>query len=233
MDPILASSAVVGSKEAQYRQDVFNLKRSQVKYAHMPLEELYKRGFGGKQLSLLLDTLPPHVVIAGGYPAALFNQDVTLAADVDLFFTDSAFSAGENLSETVSRLLGAGYIPSEASKEMINLYGTVQRGDKLNKEAFVQLVPGEAIINQCGGEPTLPVQAIKICWFDSAEHVIDSFDFTAIQFGIDVGKKELVYNPVAPMDYAQRQLVIHNRESDARLEKRIEKYVAKGFKAPK
>lgn len=162
--------------------------------------------------------------------AGLVNNDLRNVGDIDLFFTKPA-KASDTLDQTVRRLLRAGYVAEKDTQSLVCPYSSgLYRGKKLDEEAFLQFAPAPGDILLDDTESQLHVQCVKIAWFDDVEHVVDSFDFTAIQFAIDVEKSELVFNPVSPLDYAQRRLVIHNRESDRRLGKRIEKYVLKGFR---
>lgn len=226
MPTILSENEARAPTSSFYQQEGFNFKRSDVQYVHMPLGELPLRGVHSELLKLFTEILPPGVIIAGGYVAALFNNEVDNASDVDLFF----IGGGAPLAKTVRRLVNAGYEPDEATKKVVDGLGGLKYGGDLDQTAFLQFNPVPAIVNPLDDETALKVQCVKIAWFDSAERVIDSFDFTATQFAIDVGARELLFNPVSPTDYVQRRLVVHNRESDARLQGRIEKYLLKGFK---
>jgi hypothetical protein len=66
-------------------------------------------------------------------------------------------------------------------------------------------------------------------WYDNAEHVIDSFDFTVIQFAFT--NKEFVFNGMSFMDLARKRLVLHRMQFPASTMRRLIKYTQKGYYA--
>ena len=75
--------------------------------------------------------------------------------------------------------------------------------------------------------PELKVQAIKTRWFDSAEHVIDSFDYTICQFAFDGSK--LVCGELSLWDLARKRLAPHKISYAVASLRRLMKYANQGF----
>lgn len=188
-------------------------ERSPLKFAHVPLAGyLEERGIElPEQLQTLIKHMPPGTFIAGGSVAAFVNAQPAgdsysriIPHDIDLFF-----DSPEAYEKTVA-LLGFAY--------------TRVTDPKVVPEGVAMFAPNIAQTSW------LPVQAINIAFFTTGiEEVLDGFDFTVTHFGIDVCTKELVFNPVAPLDYANRRLLNHRLEGDEASNKRIAKYIGKGF----
>ncbi len=187
-------------------------ERSDVKFAHVPLVAYLKdRGLKpDEQMEALIENMPAGTFIAGGSVATLVNDQEAegvfakvRSSDIDLFFAnqEACDAACKMLAFAGKEVLGAG-IP----------------------DGVRMFRPREEFGN------SLPVQAIVIEWFpEGIEYVLDSFDFTVTHFGIDVAAKELVFNPVAPLDFATRRLLNHRFEGDESSKKRLTKYIGKGF----
>ncbi len=78
--------------------------------------------------------------------------------------------------------------------------------------------------------PTRPaLQLIRMVWYDSPEHVIDSFDLSVVQFAAD--GKSLYYNPASWLDLSRKRLVLHRMQFPASTLRRLIKYASKGFYA--
>lgn len=179
-------------------------ERSGVRFAHVPLGSLAEHDISDKDIDALVSILPAGAFIAGGAVASLVCEgDLRRASDIDIFLQhQSAFVL------TVAALALSGYKRVE-NPSVPN--GVVQF--ELEHDSV-----------------TLVVQVINIAWFPGGiEEVLDGFDFVCTQFGIDVGAGELVFNPLAPVDYASDLLVAHRSENDESAAKRLRKYIAKGF----
>lgn len=182
--------------------------RSDVRFAHVPLMSYLKdRELKlPEQMEALIENMPAGTFIAGGSVATLMNDqsaEGTYAkmypSDIDLFF------ANQEAADAAIKLL------EFAGKEVQGPEGV---------RMFAPRADG-------GG---LPVQAITIEWFPNGiEEVLDSFDFTVTHFGIDTAAKELVFNPVAPLDFTARRLLNHRVEGDEWAKKRLAKYIGKGL----
>ncbi len=186
--------------------------RSDVKFVHLSLATYLeeRRLKLGDQMRALVENMPAGTFIAGGSVAALVNPQpiptgylgpVLAPADIDLFFANpTAFEGAVKLLSFVYKEMTGPRVPDGV-------------------RMFQHPIAGY-----------LDVQAINIAWFtDGIEAVLDGFDFTATHFGIDVLAKELVFNPVAPLDYGHRRLLNHRFEGDEASKRRIAKYLAKGF----
>lgn len=177
-------------------------ERSGVVFTHLSLENyLNERELKlPEQLSALLTHMPPGTYIAGGAVAG-FICGTNLASDIDLFFhNETAFN--------------------EAVK-LLSFAGKEQHGE--------HIPPGARAFAPPEGREGLVIQAINFQWFEDLETVLDSFDFTATMFGIDVEKKELVFAADAALDYQARRLLNHHCEGDDASRKRLAKYITKGF----
>lgn len=81
------------------------------------------------------------------------------------------------------------------------------------------------------GESSLPVdiQAIRFRYYNSAEEVIDSFDYTITQFALD--GETLVTTPESLWDLGRRKLALHKVTYPVATMRRMLKYTNQGFTA--
>lgn len=86
-----------------------------------------------------------------------------------------------------------------------------------------------------GSDLPIDVQAIKFRFYQSAEEVIDSFDYTITMFAIEVddilGDYTLVTTPEALWDLGRRKLAIHKVTYPVATMRRMYKYMQQGFTA--
>jgi hypothetical protein len=192
------------------------ISRTELTYARAPLEvALEQRNLSNRLLESLCAGLPEGVFIAGGFMTAIM-QGRKDAHDIDLFFTgDAAFEA------TLDLLLNAqkedddlwawkGYTLSSQTQPAV-------LKSNLKDLRFVQFVHPK--------RP--PIQLIKLVWYEDPEHVIDSFDLTVAQFATD--GRDLIFNPMAPTDLANKRIVLHRMQFPASTLRRLIKYSKKGF----
>jgi hypothetical protein len=199
--------------------------RTNTQYASLPFDKFFagrepfkdaavQRAF--EVLKELVDIVPAGTIIAGGFMAGIV-MDAHLFSDIDLFFKKDSIA-----DEAVTALQRAGYpLTGDA-------FEALQSTDERRKKLLSFRGKGEG--------PSWGPQVIKFHEYDDAEHCLDFFDFTATQFAVEVGTQEglderivVVWNPLAPIDYAARRLNFHRRER-ARVEDRVTKYLAKGFR---
>lgn len=175
--------------------------RSEVMYARTNLVEYMadRRLVIPGSIKALIDHMPGGTFIAGGSVAELACAAEFSPKDVDLYFRDE-----------------------ETYKQAVKLLGFA------GKEVEGPQVPG-GVRMFTGPHGSAPIQAINIAWYDDLEQVLDAFDFTVCQFGLDCQTGTLMWNPVAPLDYMHRRLVTHRDEDRERTKKRITRYIAKGF----
>lgn len=80
-----------------------------------------------------------------------------------------------------------------------------------------------------GMERPVDIQAIKFAFYDSAEAVIDSFDYTITMFALD--GTDLVTTPEALWDLGRKRLAIHRVTYPVATMRRMLKYGKQGFTA--
>jgi hypothetical protein len=198
--------------------------RSDVVYSHMPT------GMALGQTNGPNPTLPPLPAIDGAYVAGGYAADLLIncgfgkARDVDVFF-----NSREAFEKMFDRLTELGYaLDSQCLSFIDPATKKLIWTEEFEKQVpYVEFHPPFELRHQYG-EKT--VQLVKIRWYDSAEHVIDAFDFTVVAVAFDLGAWECFFNPLAPLHYAHRVIVQHRVESRARVLLRLQKYKDKGFK---
>lgn len=80
-----------------------------------------------------------------------------------------------------------------------------------------------------GSELPIDVQAIRFRFYETAEQVIDSFDYTVTMFCLD--GKDLVTTPYALWDLGRRKLAVHKVTYPVATMRRLLKYTKQGFTA--
>ncbi len=213
------------------------LERTNVEYGKsLVVDLLDKRGIGNRLLSSFLLGLPDGAYIGGGFISAVLREEKN-ATDIDFFFTsEKAFIKTLDQFLNPEKYLDKeecwaywGYKIAEDSNQFIN--ALEDRSDYLATEQETKKDEYGALDNVRYVKfvhPTRPaVQLIKLAWYDSPEHVIDSFDFTVVQFICD--SKYIYYNPIALMDMAKKRLVLHRMQFPASTLRRMIKYASKGF----
>lgn len=75
----------------------------------------------------------------------------------------------------------------------------------------------------------IDVQAIRFRFYESAEQVIDSFDYTVTMFVLD--DNDLVTTPYALWDLGRRKLAVHRITYPVATMRRLLKYTKQGFTA--
>ncbi len=193
------------------------LSRSDKIYATSPLTILSERGIENRLFDNMVEYLPEGVIIAGGFVTSVILED-DKAKDIDLFFTSEvAFRA---MVEVLTRQR----TPEEKKEDWaFDGYqwkdGVAMDLDKLGDTRFIVFT-----------HPKRPsIQLLRMVWYDSAEHVIDSFDLTVVQFAAH--RDGLTYNPAAWLDLSRKRLVLHRMQFPSSTLRRLIKYAAKGFYA--
>lgn len=186
------------------------LTRTSTVYAKSPLSVLSDRGIQNRLLDNLVQFLPDGAWIAGGFMTGVILEEEK-AKDIDLFFSSQlAFTA------TVNLILN----PPEDAWAYKGY--TLKEGTVLSKLGDARFI----VFNH----PTRPaLQLIRFTWYESAEHVIDTFDFTIVQFAAD--KHGLYYNPLSWIDLSRKRLVLRRMQFPGSTLRRVIKYAAKGFYA--
>lgn len=144
--------------------------------------------------------LPTGAVIAGGYVLSAMRNKPAIVNDIDIY------SLNEDMFlELSSNLENAGYTKKVSTNS--HKYVFADTWEKARR---------------------LPVQLVRTMWFESPEHVIDTFDFTACQFALQNGF--LIYNPLSVFDVTTNKLILHRINFPGSILKRVTKYEKKGFK---
>ena len=174
-----------------------------VKFARAPLEDV--REFATNRVLMdvvqLLET-DSGWVAGGAFETILRGES---PKDIDVFF-----KGPRELLDFTNKLLANGY----------------RRGAN-----YGSLVPGKTHTIRCVELDTTnrpPVQCIKVAWYDSLEQVLDQFDYTVCQIGID-GARWVVYNPLAMEHLKTKTLSLHRAISPEGLQYRFTRYTAKGY----
>ena len=210
IDPLLITTAD-DSKETPFSEQFKHfLAKTGTQYTHTPLNYLANRGIENRLLDNLLEFLPDGAIIAGGFALSMVNEDRN-AKDIDFFFTSEA-----------------------AFQKTLELFTSEEKGSGAwAYEGYTQindLDPDKASRYVAFAHPTRPaVQLLKMVWYDDADHVIDSFDFTIAQFAFT--NREFVFNGASMMDVARKRLVLHRMQFPASTLRRLIKYASKGYYA--
>lgn len=192
------------------------LSRTQVQYARVPFAQALKdRGLENARLDQLAKALPKGAFVSGGFMNAVMLGQSEKASDIDLFF-----STPEAFMETYDLLTSPG---DEEGRSHLKGYST-----KVDRETLLK-TSKELRFVKFTKEDAPPIQLVKLVWYDSAEHVIDSFDLTVVQFASD--GDELVFNPLGMLDLARKRIVLHRMQFPTSTLRRLVKYAKKGFYA--
>lgn len=193
------------------------LTRTNTVYASAPLSILKDRGIENRLLDNLIDSLPDGVIIAGGFLTSVISEE-DKSKDIDLFFTSE-----QAFRDTVTLLTLSPSEHKEDGSWSLNGYkikgGEMPDLDKLGEQRY--------LVFEHPSRPAL--QLLRMVWYDSPEHVIDTFDLTIAQFAAT--RAGLVYNPTAFLDLARKRIVLHRMQFPASTLRRVIKYAHKGYYA--
>lgn len=191
------------------------MTRTQTQYAKAPLTLLSDRGIENRLLENLVEFLPDGAILAGGFLTNLLLEEDRFK-DIDVFFTsEKAFEEMISfLQQTPEFHKGNGSWAFSG----YTLKGDIDL-DNLGETRFIVFE-----------HPTRPaLQLLRMVWYDSAEHVIDTFDLTIVQFAVD--STGLTYNPASFLDLSRKRIVLHRMQFPASTLRRLIKYADKGFYA--
>lgn len=209
--------AVERNLDAYFNEDAEpkHYMRTKQEYCSMLLSDILKpRNIYNKELVSLVKHLPVGAVIAGSYVASILNPEHK-PKDIDIFFTDGlayldTYNLFVNPPKEDDAWVFRGYKPSVSLEELENSSKIIR------------------LVNMKHDDPSrLPVQLIKMIWYDSPEHVIDSFDFTVTQFCVHAGI--LTFNPASLVDIFRNNLIVHRHQFPMDTLYRLVKYSKKGY----
>jgi len=193
------------------------LTRTATVYASSPISLLADRGIENRLLENLIASLPDGAIVAGGFMTQVILEEKN-AKDIDIFFTSK-----EAFENTVNLLLKDEQYHKDHESWSLSGYkikgGLMPNLTKLGDMRFLVFE-----------HPTRPaLQLLRMVWYDSPHHVIDTFDLTIVQFAAD--KNGLHYNPCSFLDLSRKRLVLHRMQFPASTLRRLIKYSHKGFYA--
>lgn len=199
------------------------LERSSTVYAKFAIDELEQRGIKNRLFDSLIAGLPEGCYISGGFMVSLLLGDKN-SKDIDIFCNSE--SAFKEICNMILNLSNKSRNPDEESDswayEGYNCTSDKSFNNGMNKDTrFLKFV------NENDRRPD--IQVMKMCWYDSPDHVIDTFDFTIVQICAD---REFIYmNPLTQLDLASKRLVLHRMQFPASTIRRLIKYANKGYYA--
>jgi hypothetical protein len=203
--------------ESYFGQDASDrpehFKPSLARYSSINLlEYMTKRGLYDDFINGLIKHLPTGACLAGGYVASVLCPEKK-ASDIDIFFIGP-----DAFVQTFDLLNNP---PSDESGWVWRGYTTTTTIDELVKNRL-------RVVNFVNEDPMRPpIQLIKMVWFDNAEHIIDSFDFTVTQFCVSDGM--LIYGAASFADLHANRLIIHRHQAPIDMLIRLVKYAKKGY----
>lgn len=187
-------------------------KQTNSKYESMPLIMLKERSMWSKRLEKIIPYIPKDAWIAGGFLRSIIAAEDDSDGDIDFFF---------HTEESFSRTMDLIKHPSFYGAEKVFNYYRIPEYDNINE---LRIIDCESLV---AFRPN--IQLVRLYWFNSPEHVIDSFDFTVCQLITD--GKTLWFNPQAFEDIKTKTLRQHRETGDAiAILNRILKYQSKGYK---
>lgn len=174
MDLDKFNTEIVQETTIPFKEKFFHfLTRSNKQYIKESLNFFSDRGIENRLLSNLIEYLPDGAIIAGGFILSVINEDKN-ASDIDFFFTSE-----EAFRKTLDLFLNR----SNTDKKESWAYDgySLKEGTDLEKSISNHSVRSITLVH-----PIRPaIQLIKMVWYDSPEHVIDTFDFTVSQVAVD------------------------------------------------
>lgn len=191
------------------------LSRTETNYVSIPRTQLQKRSINDPFLDSILDILPDGAYVVGGAVASILSSSNT-SKDIDIAFT------GENaFKQCLSLILGGATNSKEDNESPFKGYEIQEDPDAFFKDTS----SFRFLSFKHSTRP--PIQLLKLAWYDDPFHIIDSFDFTVVQFALN--KNTLYFNPLSVLDLARKRIVLHRMQFPASTMRRLVKYTAKGF----
>ncbi len=237
-----------GSQDPDARKNPRFLERTKARYARVPLDQFSLRAGASVMVNSLVKYLPEGVVIAGGFVQQVVQDCLLTPAP---FITEEGDYWNQEQGDAVAEL-----VRGHRAQKDIDLFFTsekafrdtlelLQNPDYTDKEAWMwqryEIDDEHAKALEEGGSHDMrfvnflsdnrkpDMQLIKLVWYQDAEHVIDTFDFTCVQFAIE--GKDLVMNPLSVFDLDRKRLVLHRMQYPGSTLRRLLKYSQKGFYA--
>lgn len=214
--------------------------RTTTEYVKLPLSSLGDRGLSTDTIEGIIKGLPDGCYVGGGLVTSML-QAKNEFKDVDVFCTsETAFVSLFNLLSTLEEkpkkvkkdplealMDKARGVEGEEDTQDIHKH---LRGYKLSPNFDIKAFLSDSVKNRYATfvhDKQPPIQIMRLGWYDSPEHVIDTFDFTIVQAIVD---RDYVYmNPLTPLDLSRKRLVLHRMQFPASTLRRLIKYTHKGY----
>jgi hypothetical protein len=200
------------------------LSRTKKEYIRIPMKDFEYRGMKNPILTNITSVLPKDAYIVGGYALSFFKGD-DKAHDIDIAFTNA-----KSFIKTYNLIIGAYETPENLDSEDDRLIAF--RGYKLDEKFSTDYITtnGKELRFVKFVHPVKPpIQLLKMAWYESPEHIIDTFDLTVAQFAVD--NSFLYTNPMSITDVTRKRIVLHRMQFPASTIRRVIKYVQKGYYA--
>lgn len=197
-------------------------------YSVFNLKDLEDRGLDISFLKELSDNLPSGCSIAGGAVESIFRGEKP--KDYDVYFTDISsyrYLIKKILSAQKDSFWGQ-YKPNIEESILLKPQDEIEK----LKIRFIDLTAKD--------KPKL--QLITTMIYDSTEHILETFDFTAAMGAIEIADGDpedssspklhsVILHPMMPIDVARKRLVLHRMTFPASTLRRMIKYTHKGYYA--
>lgn len=201
-------------------------QRKHSKFAYSSLRDLDERGLDVEFLCKLLDVLPHGCFVAGGAIESIYRGEKP--KDYDVYFS------GPVDYRQLIDIINASNLPNPVeSLEFFRGYKLSRTMEELEKPENKNI---RFIDVTCEGKPK--IQLITAMMYESPEHAIDTFDFTAAMGAAvphrsleDRSQHEIIMHPMMPLDVARKRLVLHRMTFPASTMRRMIKYTHKGYYA--
>lgn len=197
------------------------LTRTKTEYCKITYRDLLDRGVSNRLFEALIEILPEGCIISGGFMVNLLLGE-NKNKDIDIFCTsEKAFVEFCNL------ILN----PPAKIEGDEDEYWPIRDYETSADDSFNQNNKEIRFLNfKHKTKPEkLQIQVMKMAWYDSPEHVIDTFDLTIVQIAAD---KDFIYmNPLTQFDLSSKKLVLHRMQFPASTIRRIIKYANRGYYA--
>lgn len=197
------------------------LKRTDTVYSKVPISALKERGIENRLFENLCENLPEGCYIAGGFMISLLQEDKN-AKDIDIFCnSEESFKAVCNLliqnkEESITEDDNKWSIKGYYTKNSIQEFNINNQDIRFLKFENIKSSRPE-------------IQVMKMAFYPTPEHVIDTFDLTIAQICSD--GESIYMNPLTVLDLSKKKLVLHRMQFPASTIRRIIKYAGKGYYA--
>lgn len=193
-------------------------------YSTLKLSDLEERGMDVKFLKLLLDNLPPMAFVAGGAVESIFRNEEP--KDYDIYFSN----------ESAYQDLICDILDSQDDEDSF----WYAYGKDLDDDDFKFKLDEKKRFIDITAKDKPKIQLITTMLYESPEHTLSTFDFTACMgaaqsggtdFDEDKPDHRVIIHPMMAVDVARKRLVLNRMTFPASTLRRMIKYTHKGYYA--